>query len=152
MACRLLVCRLIIGTITYNNIKSKLSQNQYAFVHENIHLWYRHLRRGRRKVSTITYWIVLKKCKYMNGLAQDYGNCIANALEVLQSCTKPSICLHFTPNLHTATAQAGELLTRGMQGPTKFTPPIPWPLMIWSRISIFLILTRFPRINPGPSP
>ena len=30
---------------------------------------------------------------YIDGLVQDCGNSIANALELLQSCTKPSICL-----------------------------------------------------------
>ena len=29
---------------------------------------------------------------YINGLVQDCSNSIANALELLQSCTKPSIC------------------------------------------------------------
>ena len=28
---------------------------------------------------------------YINGLMQDYSNSIADALELLQSCTKPSI-------------------------------------------------------------
>ena len=30
--------------------------------------------------------------EYIDGLVQDCSNCIANALELLQSCTKPSIC------------------------------------------------------------
>ena len=29
--------------------------------------------------------------EYSDGLMQDYSNSIANALELLQSCTKPSI-------------------------------------------------------------
>ena len=29
---------------------------------------------------------------YIDGLVQDCSNSIANALELLQSCTKPSIC------------------------------------------------------------
>ena len=29
---------------------------------------------------------------YVDGLVQDYSNSIANALELLQSCTKPLIC------------------------------------------------------------
>ena len=33
-------------------------------------------------------------CVYIDGLAQDCSNSIANALELLQSCTKPSICLY----------------------------------------------------------
>ena len=32
--------------------------------------------------------------EYMDGLVQDFSNSIANALELLQSCTKPSICIH----------------------------------------------------------
>ena len=28
---------------------------------------------------------------YIDGLVQDYSNSIANALELLQSCTKPSV-------------------------------------------------------------
>ena len=39
----------------------------------------------------------------INGLVQDCSNSIANALELLQSCTKPSTChvlstQHVTPN------------------------------------------------------
>ena len=34
---------------------------------------------------------VSKISKYFDGLVQDCGNSIANALELLQSCTKPSI-------------------------------------------------------------
>ena len=30
---------------------------------------------------------------HIDGLAQDCSNSIANALELLQSCAKPSICL-----------------------------------------------------------
>ena len=30
---------------------------------------------------------------YIDGLVQDCRNSIANALELLQSCTKPSICV-----------------------------------------------------------
>ena len=30
--------------------------------------------------------------EYLDGLVQDCSNSIANALELLQSCTKPSIC------------------------------------------------------------
>ena len=30
---------------------------------------------------------------YISGLTQDYSNSTANALELLQSCTKPSICM-----------------------------------------------------------
>ena len=33
--------------------------------------------------------------RYIDGLVQDYSNSIANALELLQSCTKPSICTWF---------------------------------------------------------
>ena len=29
---------------------------------------------------------------YLDGLVQDRSNSIANAMELLQSCTKPSIC------------------------------------------------------------
>ena len=32
--------------------------------------------------------------KYIDGLAQDCSNSIVNALELLQSCAKPSICVH----------------------------------------------------------
>ena len=36
--------------------------------------------------------IYLKQCSlYIDGLVQDYSISIANALEILQSCTKPSI-------------------------------------------------------------
>ena len=31
---------------------------------------------------------------YSDGLAQDCSNSIANALELLQSCAKPSICVN----------------------------------------------------------
>ena len=30
---------------------------------------------------------------YIDGLVQDYSNSIANALELLQSCIRPSICM-----------------------------------------------------------
>ena len=30
---------------------------------------------------------------HIDGLVQDYSNSIAKALELLQSCTKPSICI-----------------------------------------------------------
>ena len=33
----------------------------------------------------------------IDGLVQDCGNSIANAMELLQSCTKPSICV-FLPH------------------------------------------------------
>ena len=39
------------------------------------------------------FYLYLNK-KYnedIDGLVQDYSNCIANALELIQSCTKPSI-------------------------------------------------------------
>ena len=32
---------------------------------------------------------------HSDGLVQDFSNSIANALELLQSCTKTSLCLHF---------------------------------------------------------
>ena len=32
--------------------------------------------------------------RHNGGLVQDGSNSIANALELLQSCTKPSICLY----------------------------------------------------------
>ena len=32
------------------------------------------------------------RCEDVNGLVQDCSNSIANALELLQSCTKPSMC------------------------------------------------------------
>ena len=37
------------------------------------------------------HWRLLKKPEYIYGLVQDCSNSIANALELLQSCTKPSI-------------------------------------------------------------
>ena len=40
-----------------------------------------------------TFWNMDKsKGEYIDGLVQDCSNSIANALELLQSCTKPSIC------------------------------------------------------------
>ena len=36
----------------------------------------------------------LGNINHMNGLVQDCSNAIANALESLQSCTKPSISAH----------------------------------------------------------
>ena len=38
------------------------------------------------------YPIHREKQAYIDGLEQDCSNSIANALELLQSCTKPSIC------------------------------------------------------------
>ena len=35
---------------------------------------------------------------YINGLVQDYSNSIANALELLQSCAKPSMYFYVNPN------------------------------------------------------
>ena len=32
---------------------------------------------------------------HIYGLVQDYNNSVANALELLQSCTKPSICITY---------------------------------------------------------
>ena len=41
---------------------------------------------------TCCYWIL----RNIDGLLQDFSNSIANILELLQSCTKPSICqFHF---------------------------------------------------------
>ena len=44
---------------------------------------------------------ILMRLHYIDGLVQDGGNCIANALELRTSCTKPSLrycqnCLHST--------------------------------------------------------
>ena len=39
-------------------------------------------------VAHVTIWV---SWKYLDGLVQDCSNSIANALELLQSCTKPSI-------------------------------------------------------------
>ena len=41
--------------------------------------------------------LVLLQHHHFDGLAQDYSNSIANALELLQSCTKPSIYHQITP-------------------------------------------------------
>ena len=38
--------------------------------------------------------------EYIDGLAQDCSNSIANALELLQSCVKPSIFTHPFIDLH----------------------------------------------------
>ena len=35
---------------------------------------------------------IMELLVYFDGLVQDCSNSIANALELLQSCTKPSIC------------------------------------------------------------
>ena len=35
----------------------------------------------------------LQQLKYIDGLVEDCSNSIANALELLQSSTKPSVCL-----------------------------------------------------------
>ena len=37
---------------------------------------------------------VLQQWRYIDGLVQDCSNSTANALELLQSSTKPSICLY----------------------------------------------------------
>ena len=47
----------------------------------------------RHFMSRIYPWIV---CYYFDGLAQDCSNPIANALELLQYCTKPSICSRYS--------------------------------------------------------
>ena len=49
---------------------------------------------------------------YIDGLAQDCSNSIANALELLQFCTKPSNCIykHFSSFLKTEMAQAFDIL------------------------------------------
>ena len=50
-----------------------------------------------RKTTTLCYVYLNKQVYYIDGLVQDCSNSIANALELLQSCTKPSIydfCLH----------------------------------------------------------
>ena len=43
-----------------------------------------------------TYFQVVEENCYIDGLVQDWSNSIANALELLQSCTKPSVC--YIPN------------------------------------------------------
>ena len=46
------------------------------------------------------WYMKLVNNEYIDGLVQDCSNSIANALELLQSCTKPSICFmslsHYT--------------------------------------------------------
>ena len=42
------------------------------------------------------YFMLLHGVVYINGLVQDCSNSIANALELLQSCTKPLILCYVT--------------------------------------------------------
>ena len=48
---------------------------------------------GRGTSCSITVLVIDTKCRcsYIGGLVQDCSISIANALEILQSCTKPSI-------------------------------------------------------------
>ena len=39
-----------------------------------------------------SYWVIQQNIFHIGGLVLDYSNAIANALELLQSYTKPSIC------------------------------------------------------------
>ena len=72
--------------------------------------WQRWWRSSRRKVI-ISFYIDNVR-HYMDSLMQDSSISIANALEILQSCTKPSICLYFTWELISTTAshQYGKIL------------------------------------------
>ena len=63
---------------------------------------------------------------YIDGLAQDCSNSIANALELLQSCTKPSIC-----SLVLA-IQAGHWPGREFQGTNCHSS---WSYPVLSRVS-----------------
>ena len=50
---------------------------------------------------------------YIDGLVQDCSVCIANALEILQSCTKPSIYFYvFSEKFGTSSSGAGFLLRK----------------------------------------
>ena len=44
-------------------------------------------------ISSVTKFIYLSWDYYIHGLVQDSSNSIANALELMQSCTKPSIII-----------------------------------------------------------
>ena len=53
-------------------------------------------------VFVMSYFqLLMIRVVYFDSLVQDCSNSIANALELLQSCTKPSIC-RYEPQPHNA--------------------------------------------------
>ena len=75
-------------------------------------------------------WIYCWRHTYIDGLVQDCSNSIANALELLQSCAKPSIFSHFLSSLKTEKAQVLEILPCGRR-PNHNVYTITWLLMTW---------------------
>ena len=58
---------------------------------ENVFIWWRHHGSGQVQSSHGRHFVILYSIKYIDGIVQDCSNSIANALELLQSYTKPSI-------------------------------------------------------------
>ena len=94
-------------------------------IHFNpIRCFIRHISRTMYIFALILSKGSRKDVNYIDGLVRDYSNSIANALELLQSCTKPSICFH--PQqvmLHIA-----KVLRKGVQLDTQpKTTVLHWP-------------------------
>ena len=75
----------------YFNIKNKMFQNENFCQEMSAEKMF--------VISFIPEYGTFHVWHYLDGLMQDCSNSIANALELLQSCTKPAICtylLHIT--------------------------------------------------------
>ena len=77
-----------------------------SFDHKMHNMWYLVMSTMN---SSDLIWLH-KAC--IDGLVQDCSNSIANALELLQSCTKPSICAHNPQLIKIYVTQTGKIITR----------------------------------------
>ena len=76
---------------------------------------------------------------YIDGLVQDCGITIVNALEILQSCTKPSIYRWFGPKKRKSGVSllAVELTYRNINNMTAILQTIFWNLFSWEKALYF---------------
>ena len=68
-----------------NNIKHVRLLSVYIIKSKSVQKWFLQNFHDELTVKPMV------ECYYVNGLLQDCSNSIANALELLQSCTKPSL-------------------------------------------------------------
>ena len=82
--------------------------------------------------SPLTYWVYFRNHEYIDGLVQDCSNSIALAMELLQSCIKPSMYWHRKETLNTMVADA--LATQAEPGHQQWaTIALPYP---WQNIMV----------------
>ena len=96
--------------------------------------------------SPVTYNIITRKHRnrweYIDGLVQDGGDSIANALELLQSCTKSSICGTYRNSCYVV--QVTNFIGRVQQDVSLLGITLRWLLL---RISSRLVMTELTQAN-----